>query len=231
MPFIFGCPGRRSRRGETWKCLPSSIEVDWPSTPSPWECRCGAVWALEGTDELEKPSETQTLAALLVEQGFFAAEAPHPPGIDATVVLPQLADLSDHELEALAQLVGREQSRRTSPAVETAHPPPQAERKAEQSELGSSDDAEKSKEKATVSPAREAAHKPAMAYIAQWGKVWHADTNCKHLFLRGERRPHIREVPLAEVRRMTAFPPCKDCSAAWAGALQSPRLRLRGAQQ
>ena len=218
MPLIFGRPGPRSRRGETWKCLPSSIEVDWPSTPSPWECRCGAVWALE------EPSDEEARVST-------AHEAPHPPGIDATVVLPQLADLSDHELEALAQLVGREQSRRTSPAVETAHPPPQAERKAEQSELGSSDDAEKSKEKATVSPAREAAHKPAMAYIAQWGKVWHADTNCKHLFLRGERRPQIREVPLAEVRRMTAFPPCKDCSAAWAGALQSPRLRLRGAQQ
>ena len=96
----------------------------------------------------------------------------------------------------------------------------------------SSSKAEGSKEGGSPPPTREVASRPAMAYIAQWGKVWHADTDCKHLYYKGERRSHIREVALAEVRRLIGFPPCKDCSAAWAGALPSPRvLKIRGAQQ
>ena len=226
MPIVFGRAPPRSRSGGVWKCLPTNVAVDWPSTPSPWECKCGAVWVLadpEGQEDVRAP-------ALDEQRG--------PTEIDATVLLPQLADLSNPELEALAQLVGLEQSRRTSPQVETAHPPPQVSEK-EGSPVTfcrlrrrASSEAEGSKEGGSPPPTREVASRPAMAYIAQWGKVWHADTDCKHLYYKGERRSHIREVALAEVRRLTGFPPCKDCSAAWAGALPSPRaLKIKGAQQ
>ena len=218
MPIIFGRAPPRSRSGEVWKCLPTNVAVDWPSTPSPWECKCGAVWVLADSE-----CQEDVRAPALDEPTC-------PSEIDATVLLPQLADLSNHELEALAQLVGLEQSRRTSPEVETAHPPPQADEKEGSAVARASAETEGLKGSASIAPTREVASRPAMAYIAQWGKVWHADTDCKHLYYKGERRSHIREVALAEVRRLIGFPPCKDCSAAWAGALPSPRVhKIKGA--
>ena len=45
------------------------------------------------------------------------------------------------------------------------------------------------------------------AYVTSYGRVWHRDPECKHLYCRGQRRAHIRVLASTEVD----LPPCKDC--------------------
>ena len=84
--------------------------MNWPSTPSPWVCRCGAVWTLEGAEEFEDATPPA------------AGELDHPPRVDMPVLLPRITSLTDSELETLARTVGEERSRRLAQAVETERP-------------------------------------------------------------------------------------------------------------
>ena len=45
------------------------------------------------------------------------------------------------------------------------------------------------------------------AYVTSYGRVWHRDPECKHLYHCGKRRPHIRAVAVTQVD----LPPCEDC--------------------
>ena len=69
--------------------------MDWPSTPSPWECRCGAVWVLE---EPCDPEEAFTLAA---------PEPERLPRIDASSFLPQLPTEDSPTATASSQVSSR----------------------------------------------------------------------------------------------------------------------------
>ena len=71
-----------------------------------------------------------------------------------------------------------------------------------------------------------------MAYLAQWGKVWHAGTGWNHLLVREERRSHGREEVVSEARLLIVSQPCKDFSGARTGVLSSPGApQFRGAQR
>ena len=201
----------RGHREERWRCLAATVSISWPSTPSPWECRCGAVWTLEGAEEFEDAPPP------------VVGELELPPLVDTLALLLQITSLTDSELETLARAVGEEQSRRSGQAVETEHPPPLPKEEAEtgppQEPAGGAEPMAPTR----VVPAARATPRPTLVYIAPCGRVWHADSKCKHLYYRGQRRAQVRAVALTELRKGSDFPPCRDCSAAWLGATSSPR--------
>ena len=201
----------RGRREETWRCLGATVSLNWPSTPSPWECRCGAVWTLEVAEEFEDATRPA------------AGELDHPPRVDMPVLLPRITSLTDSELETLARTVGEEQSRRLAQAVETERSCLLPTEEATMGPPRSSTDEVEPKAPAKVIPAARGPPRPALVHIAPWGKAWHADASCRHLYHRGQRRAQVRTVALTELRKGSAFPPCRDCSAAWLDATQSPR--------
>ena len=145
--------------------------MNWPSTPSPWVCRCGAVWTLEGAEEFEDATPPA------------AGELDHPPRVDMPVLLPRSTSLTDSELETLARTVGAEQRRRLAQAVETERPCLLPTEGATTGPPRSSTDEVEPKAPAKVIPAARVPPRPALVHIAPCGKVWHADASCRHLYI------------------------------------------------
>ena len=128
--------------------------MNWPSTPSPWECRCGAVWTLEGAEEFEDATPPA------------AGELDHPPRVDMPVLLPRITSLTDSELETLARTVGEERSRRLAQAVETERPCLLPTEGATTGPPRSSTDEVEPKAPAKVIPAARVPPRPALVHIA-----------------------------------------------------------------
>ena len=139
------------------------------------------------------------------------------------VLLPRITSLTDSELETLARTVGEERSRRLAQAVETERPCLLPTEEATTGPLRSSTDEVEPKAPAKVIPAARVPPRPALVHIARCGKAWHSDANCWHLCHHGQLRAQVRTVALTELRKGSAFPPCRDCSAAWLDATPSPR--------
>ena len=47
-----------SQRSERWRCGEASVDATWPSTASPWKCRCGAVWTLAEPEGSRSPGDS-----------------------------------------------------------------------------------------------------------------------------------------------------------------------------
>ena len=47
-----------SQRSERWKCSKASVHATWPTTASPWTCRCGAVWTLAEPESSRSPENS-----------------------------------------------------------------------------------------------------------------------------------------------------------------------------
>ena len=47
-----------SQRSERWRCREASVDATWPSTASPWTCRCGAVWTLAEPEDSRSPGDS-----------------------------------------------------------------------------------------------------------------------------------------------------------------------------
>ena len=113
-----------------------------------------------------------------------------PPLVDTLALLRQFTSLTHSELETLARAVGEEQSRKSGQAVEMEHPPSLPKEEAEtgppQEPAGGAEPMAPTR----VVPAARATPRPTLVYIAPWGRVWHADSKCKHLYFRasGEHR-------------------------------------------
>ena len=184
--------------------------MNWPSVPSPWECRCGAVWSLAEDEEGETPTQPPVSGRQRPSVG-----APGPP-IDVLALQAILAESSVSELEDLARAVGEELGRRLASVVDAAlpRPPPQevAEVGPPPAPVGEAEPSVPSR----ATPSAEMEPRPFRVHVARCGKVWHADPQCSHLFHRGQRRKGIWTGTLTETA--ADLPPCRDCSAAWVGA-------------
>ena len=47
-----------NQRSERWRCSEASVDATWPSTASPWTCRCGAVWTLAEPEDSRSPGDS-----------------------------------------------------------------------------------------------------------------------------------------------------------------------------
>ena len=47
-----------TQRSERWRCHEISVDATWPSTASPWTCRCGAVWTLSRPEQSHSPGDS-----------------------------------------------------------------------------------------------------------------------------------------------------------------------------
>ena len=194
-----------------WRCRAVSAPRYWPSTPSPWHCHCGATWTLEGAEFPWSAWDLESPAASADE--WWA---------DITALLPQVARLTDAELEALAHAVGMEQSKRTplaareDPPADSAEEQPSAPLTPEPASepVPAAPPSPREGRRSHAERARRTMPGSIGVHVTPFGKVWHGDPECKHLYHRGQRRAHIRVVAVTQVD----LPPCKDCSRAWRAA-------------
>ena len=103
------------------------MAVRWPGVSSPWECRCGAVWALVADEDGESSSSgsANPWESLLPASGRSSrAAGTLGSPFDARAFRTFLAESSVGELEDMARAAGEELGRRLAESIGAASPRP-----------------------------------------------------------------------------------------------------------